>query len=426
MEYREWNPNRMVRVIAVMLCCFMLVSVIVPAQGAVVQAMTEDGRNEAAAVSYPRSAQTVNQMAYVQVGTALGSLTELSSYVNPQTESGYAMLSLTAAAARTAGEFTAAVRAADVSAAAVQTAEPVVYDFVIAKVNDSVNIREEATTESEVVGKLYKESYAAILERQDEWTKVSSGDVTGYISNDYLYFDEDAMEVARELEAFQAEVTAGTVNVRTAPGLDSEIITEAKLGDTFTHLPELTTEEWTAVALEDGTTAYLSSQFTEESITLDTAVSAEEEAKKAEAAKIAKALEEAKKTVPATTNRAAITLSDEDMFLMAIVVTMEAASESYEGQLAVANVIVNRLLSGIWGDTISDVVYAPNQFSGANSGRIEQFSTRVTESCKKAVVEALAGNNNIGSYMSFIMKSRANYSAYSEYYILGNHCFYNR
>lgn len=234
------------------------------------------------------------------------------------------------------------------------------------------------------------------------------------------------MEVARELEAFQAEVTAGTVNVRTAPGLDSEIITEAKLGDTFTHLPELTTEEWTAVALEDGTTAYLSSQFTEESITLDTAVSAEEEAKKAEADKIAKALEEAKKTVPATTNRAAITLSDEDMFLMAIVVTMEAASESYEGQLAVANVIVNRLLSGIWGDTISDVVYAPNQFSGANSGRIEQFSTRVTESCKKAVVEALAGNNNIGSYMSFIMKSRANYSAYSEYYILGNHCFYKR
>ncbi len=416
MGYREWSHNRVIRVAAAVLCSFMLVSVIVPAQGAVVEAMTEDGRSESVAAPHPRSAQTLNQMAYVQVGTALGSLTELEAYVNAQAASGTTMFGRTAAAARTAGDL----------AAAAWTAEPVVYDFVIAKVNESVNIREEASTDSEVVGKLYKESYATVLERQDEWTKVTSGEVTGYISNDYLYFDEDAMEMAQELDAFQTEVTAGTVNVRTAPGLDAEIITEANLGDTFTHLPELTTEEWTAVELEDGTTAYLSAQFTEESITLDLAVSAEEEAEREEAARIAKALEEAKKTVPVTTNREAITLSDEDIFLMAIVVTMEAGSESYEGQLAVANVIVNRLLSGVWGDTVSDVIYAPNQFSGANSGRIEQFSTRVTESCKRAVVEALAGNNNIGSYMNFIMKSRANYSAYSEYYVLGNHCFYKR
>ena len=416
MGYREWSHNRVIRVAAAVLCSFMLVSVIVPAQGAVVEAMTEDGRSESVAAPHPRSAQTLNQMAYVQVGTALGSLTELEAYVNAQAASGTTMFGRTAAAARTAGDL----------AAAAWTAEPVVYDFVIAKVNESVNIREEASTDSEVVGKLYKESYATVLERQDEWTKVTSGEVTGYISNDYLYFDEDAMEMAQELDAFQTEVTAGTVNVRTAPGLDAEIITEANLGDTFTQLPELTTEEWTAVELEDGTTAYLSAQFTEESITLDLAVSAEEEAEREEAARIAKALEEAKKTVPVTTNREAITLSDEDIFLMAIVVTMEAGSESYEGQLAVANVIVNRLLSGVWGDTVSDVIYAPNQFSGANSGRIEQFSTRVTESCKRAVVEALAGNNNIGSYMNFIMKSRANYSAYSEYYVLGNHCFYKR
>ncbi len=416
MGYREWSHNRVIRVAAAVLCSFMLVSVIVPAQGAVVEAMTEDGRSESVAAPHPRSAQTLNQMAYVQVGTALGSLTELEAYVNAQAASGTTMFGRTAAAARTAGDL----------AAAAWTAEPVVYDFVIAKVNESVNIREEASTDSEVVGKLYKESYATVLERQDEWTKVTSGEVTGYISNDYLYFDEDAMEMAQELDAFQTEVTAGTVSVRTAPGLDAESITEANLGDTFTHLPELTTEEWTAVELEDGTTAYLSAQFTEESITLDLAVSAEEEAEREEAARIAKALEEAKKTVPVTTNREAITLSDEDIFLMAIVVTMEAGSESYEGQLAVANVIVNRLLSGVWGDTVSDVIYAPNQFSGANSGRIEQFSTRVTESCKGAVVEALAGNNNIGSYMNFIMKSRANYSAYSEYYVLGNHCFYKR
>lgn len=105
---------------------------------------------------------------------------------------------------------------------------------------------------------------------------------------------------------------------------------------------------------------------------------------------------------------------------------MEALGESYEGKLAVANVIVNRLLSGYWGNTIEDVIYAPGQFSGANSGRVEKFKSKVTESCKKAAVEALAGNNNIGDYMYFLMKNRANYSSYSKYYVLGSHCFYQR
>ena len=133
---------------------------------------------------------------------------------------------------------------------------------------------------------------------------------------------------------------------------------------------------------------------------------------------------EAKKYTPAKTSRAAVDLNDEDLFLLAIVVEMEAGGESYQGKLAVANVVINRLLSRKWGKTISSVVYAPNQFSGANSGRIEKFSTRVSEDSKKAAVAAAAGENNIEDYLYFRMKSTATYSKYSKYYILGNHCFY--
>ncbi|MBO5197212.1 MAG: cell wall hydrolase [Lachnospiraceae bacterium] len=305
-------------------------------------------------------------------------------------------------------------------------AEEIVFDKVIANVQESLNVRAEASTSAEIVGKLYRDSYAVILERGTEWTKIQSGDVIGYASNQYLHFDEKAIAKAQELGAFRATVTAGTVNVRTAPSLSGTVLTEAHKGDTFVQLPEATTDEWTAVQLEDGTTAYLSAQFTECSFELETAVSMEEIEAKKKAEELAKALEAAKHVEVADTNREAITMSDEDIFLMAIVITMEAGSESYEGQLAVANVLINRLLSGIWGDTLSDVVYAPNQFSGANSGRIEKFSAKVTESCKRAAVEALAGNNNIGDFMNFIMKDRANLSSYSEYYILGNHCFYKR
>ncbi len=301
------------------------------------------------------------------------------------------------------------------------------FNKVLPKVNDSLNIRAEADPNAEVVGKLYKNSYANILSRGEEWTKVKSGSVEGFVNNQYLYFDDEAVTIAKSLNAFRAQITAGSVNVRTKPTTDAEILSEAKSGDTFTHVPEMDTNGWVAILYdEEGTLAYVSKDFIETKFTLKTAVSKAEEEAAQKAAELEKALQEAKKYKPSTTNRAAISVSDEELYLLATVVAMEAGGESYEGQLAVANVVINRMLDGYWGDTISDVVYAPGQFSGANSGRVEKFSSRVTETNKRAAVEALAGNNNIGNYMYFIMKNKANYSSYKKYYILGCHCFYAR
>lgn len=312
------------------------------------------------------------------------------------------------------------------SMAASRARDVVVFDKALPKVSEFLNIRSDADSEAEVVGKLYKGSYATIIERGDEWTKISSGDVTGYASNDYLYFDQDAINAAKKLEAFKVKITAGTVNVRSEAGTDSEVLTEASKDDTFIHLNEYDTNEWTAIQYSDDTIAYVASEFANEFVDLDDAVSKAEEVKIQKEKEIAKSLEEAKKFKPSKTNRAALKATDEEIFLIATVVAMEALGESYEGKLAVANVIVNRVLSGKWGDSISDVIYAPGQFSGANSGRIEKFESKVTESCKKAAIEALAGNNNIGDYMFFMMKNQAKLSSYSKYYILESHCFYQR
>ncbi len=301
------------------------------------------------------------------------------------------------------------------------------FNKVLPNVNEFLNIRSEAKQDSEVVGKLYKESYAVVVEKGIEWTKIKSGSVEGYVNNDYLYFDDQAITIAKSLDAFKAVVTANSVNIRTKPTIDSEILTKASKGDTFTHVPEMDRDDWIAVMYnEEGTLAYISSELVETKFSLKTAVSKAEEEEAAKAAQLAKALQEAKKHKPASTNRKAITVSDDDIFLLATVVAMEAGGESYEGQLAVANVVINRMLDGYWGNTIKSVVYAPGQFSGANSGRIEAYSSRVTESNKKAAIEALAGNNNIGDYKYFIMKSKANYSSYKKYYVLGCHCFYAR
>lgn len=52
--------------------------------------------------------------------------------------------------------------------------------------------------------------------------------------------------------------------------------------------------------------------------------------------------------------------------MLARLVFREANTESIECQQAVVSVVINRWLSGIWGDTIEEVIYAPHQFSPAN------------------------------------------------------------
>lgn len=126
----------------------------------------------------------------------------------------------------------------------------------------------------------------------------------------------------------------------------------------------------------------------------------------------------------AVANRGAISLSEEDILLMASVMTLECGGESYEGQLAVANVILTRYLSGYYGSTISDVVYSPYQFSVVSSSAWESALANPQASCIQAAREAASGVNNIGSYIYFRPTWNATPENYSSYTIIGNHVFF--
>lgn len=110
---------------------------------------------------------------------------------------------------------------------------------------------------------------------------------------------------------------------------------------------------------------------------------------------------------------------------MAAVMTLECGNESYEGQLAVANVILNRLQSGAWGSTISSVVYAANQFSVVSDSRLQGLIQNGAQaSCIQAARDACAGNNNIGDLMSFRPARYEDTSTLGTYKQIGNHVFF--
>ncbi|MBA9027660.1 MULTISPECIES: cell wall hydrolase [Bacillaceae] len=80
-------------------------------------------------------------------------------------------------------------------------------------------------------------------------------------------------------------------------------------------------------------------------------------------------------------------ISDRDKELLSRLVHAEAKGEPYEGKVAVAAVVLNRVHDDAFPDTISKVIYQNNQFSPVDDGSIRQPAD---EDSKKAVNEALA------------------------------------
>ena len=137
--------------------------------------------------------------------------------------------------------------------------------------------------------------------------------------------------------------------------------------------------------------------------------------------------EEVTTEAPTEAATEAAPVESSDLYLLAAIVYAESGGESYEGQLAVASVVMNRLYSGKWGSSLSSVIYAPSQFSGAYTGAFSTaLSTGGSSTSLQAAQDALNGANNVGGYMSFRPTWNTPQSVYDSgnYIQIGNHVFY--
>ncbi|GAA0701855.1 cell wall hydrolase [Paraclostridium ghonii] len=85
-----------------------------------------------------------------------------------------------------------------------------------------------------------------------------------------------------------------------------------------------------------------------------------------------------------------ISITNDELYLLSKLVSSEARGESYEGQVAVAAVVINRVLDSRFPDNIKDVIYQKNAFSVVNNGEIYKDPT---DSAYKAAREALYGSD---------------------------------
>lgn len=143
----------------------------------------------------------------------------------------------------------------------------------IAAVSDNLNIRAIAAEDGRLVGKLPKDAACEVLDMDDTWAHIQSGNVDGYVSRDYLLTGALARLKVEELATTVATVTTDSLKVRAEPNTDSEVITLVPRGEEL----EVSAVEgdWVKVFLDDDE-VFVSGEYVEVSAELGTAITMSE------------------------------------------------------------------------------------------------------------------------------------------------------
>ena len=339
------------------------------------------------------------------------------------------------------------------------------------------DVHAEADETSPVLVKL-SGTQAVVLGHDEDWTKVQVGDITGWVESEHLTNGSDTTEDIVPESPEKTEQTGSTeekieqteqteekernsepvqneaVQAVMAAAKDTQRINEqqkaietqkaeeaAKAAEEQKAIQKAAEEaakkaaaQAQAVAEEAARKAAAEAQAAAEEAARKAAAEAQAAAQQAAAKAAAeaqaaaqqaaaKAAAEAQAAAVQAAQQAVIAqagVSPQDVDLLAALIQCEAGGEPYVGQVAVGNVVMNRVESAGHPASIPDVIYAAGQFSPVRNGSLSRtLSTgRVSASCRQAAVEAIAGSSPVGDKLYF---RRANGRGGQ---IIGNHVFY--
>lgn len=253
-----------------------------------------------------------------------------------------------------------------------------------ANVEGYANIRSEASVDSEIVGVLMPGYAVAVTEKGNEWSKISSNGVEGYIKNDILVFGDEAKAHYQNTCGVTGVVQADSLRVREAASTDSAQIGAVAQNNEVSVLGS--SEDWYQIQYS-GSSAYVHADYVTLSEDLKGAVSMEEY----QASQAAE-----------SSSSSAISADGNDVAMLAALIECEAGGESYTGMVAVGAVVVNRVNSSSFPNSISGVIYQSGQFTPVATGTFQSVLARGARSdCYAAAQAALAGESPVGGCLYF-------------------------
>ena len=300
------------------------------------------------------------------------------------------------------------------------------------------DVHAEADDTSPVLATL-SGTQAKVLENSGRWMKVQVGDITGWVESEHLTDGSDTLD---DIAPVNPEETQNPGDTEEQTEQTQDLQTEE------THPADTAAQDRMSESSSNGTDSAAKDNFAAEAARKaaeeaqkaaeEAARIAAEEAQKAaeEAARIAaeeaqKAAEEAARIAAEQAQAAAVQaaqqaviaqsgVTPQDVELLAALIQCEAGGEPYVGQVAVGSVVMNRVEAAEHPSSIPDVIYAAGQFSPVRNGSLSRtLSTGdISQSCRQAAIEALAGSEPVGDKLYF---RRVN-GRHGQ--VIGNHVFY--
>lgn len=178
----------------------------------------------------------------------------------------------------------------------VAVSESAYSNVAISQVTNYVNVRAEANTSSEIVGKIYNNCAAAILATVDgeggKWYQIQSGSVTGYIKAEYFITGSEAEEIAKEIGTVFVTINTTTLRLREQPTTESATLTLLSQDAEYIEIGE--EGDFVKIEVDQSLSGYVHKDYITERVEFDCAISLEEEQQqKAEEERLKKEAEDA-------------------------------------------------------------------------------------------------------------------------------------
>lgn len=122
----------------------------------------------------------------------------------------------------------------------------------------NLNIRQEASTDSDVIGILTNHNACELLEDAGEWYKVTSGKVTGYVNKQYLVTGDEAEAIAEQEIKTVATVNTETLNVRAEKSTEAAVLSQVGNSEAFTV--NSVADGWVEISVDDSV-GYISQDY---------------------------------------------------------------------------------------------------------------------------------------------------------------------
>ena len=316
------------------------------------------------------------------------------------------------------------------------------------------DVHAEADDTSPVLATL-SGTQAKVLENSGRWMKVQVGDITGWVESEHLTDGSDTLDDIAPVNPEETqnpgdteEQTEQTQDLQTEETHPADTAAQDRMSESSSDGADSAAEdnsaaeeaarkaaEQTQKAVEEAArkAAEQAQKAAEEAarIAAEEAQKAAEEAARKAAEEAQKAAEEAARIAAEQAQAAAVQaaqqaviaqsgVTPQDVELLAALIQCEAGGEPYVGQVAVGSVVMNRVEAAEHPSSIPDVIYAAGQFSPVRNGSLSRtLSTGdISQSCRQAAIEALAGSEPVGDKLYF---RRVN-GRHGQ--VIGNHVFY--